>query len=365
VTPPVTVLLPVHNGERFVGEAVAGILAQTWRDFELIVVDDASTDDTARIVASTGDPRVTLLRMPVQAGVAASLNEGLRVAHGEFVARQDADDVSLPLRLERQLDAFAADPSLALVGTRAERIDEHGRSLGTVERSLEDVSIRWYGLLDNPMIHTSVMFRRATVWDALGGYDAAAYPLSQDFALWSRVVRAHRAANLADRLVRYRVLPTSVSNTQAIDAAGLPSTRFAAIVRRIVGENVRAFFDSEICPEADVELLAGFVLGVPRESLDRFLLVFTRLLAEYTRRYPDAARSRDFARTVARQMDAIAFRVRPPSREAAWRVYRRALAGSPGVALDLPWLRAASLLLFGRGGRAWLRRMRSTMAGVA
>ncbi len=366
MTPKVTVLMPVHDARRFVGEAVASILAQTWCDFELLVVDDGSTDGSADIVAASGDDRVKLVRLPAQRGVSAALNEGLRVARGELVARQDADDVSSPQRLERQLAMFAADDRLALVGSQAQRIDEGGRPLGTVERSLEDVSIRWYALFDNPMIHTSVMFRRSVVWESLGGYDAEAYPLSQDFALWSRVIRTSRAANLPEPLVKYRVRAESVSATLATDpASGSPTARFAAIVRRIVGENVRAAFSPEVCSERDLDLLPGFILGVPRASLDRFLDVFARLLSEYVRRHPDAARSRDFSRTLARQMDAIAYRVIPPSRQAAWRVYRSAAALGPGVAADLPRLRALALLLFGKDGRGMIRRLRSAAVRVA
>jgi hypothetical protein len=364
MTPRVTVLMPVHNGAPFVAGAVASILAQTYRDFELLVVDDASTDGSADIAAAPGDPRVTIVRLPSQRGVTAALNEGLRAARGELVARQDADDLSRPHRLERQITAFEADARLALLGSQADRIDEANRTIGVVERSTDEVSIRWYSLFDNPMIHTSVMFRRAVV-DSLGGYDPS-YPLSQDFALWSRLVRSHRAANLPERLVKYRVRQDSVTGTLATESVGGgPSDRFAEAVRRIVGENLRAEFGSAVGDAGDLDLVPAFVLGVPRPALDRFLNLFDRLLAAYVARHPDALDSRDFARTVARQVDAIAYRVMPSRREAVWHVYRRALAFRPRVAMDISWPRALTLMLFGKSGRDAFNRYRSTMFRAA
>src|SRR5471030_1969141 len=169
MTPVVSVVVPVYNDERFLREAIDSILAQTCRDFEFIVIDDGSTDESPSIVASYTDPRIRLIRTGAQSGVAAALNAGIRAASSDLIARQDADDVSEATRLERQIAAFRARPQLALLGTQATIVDASGAVRGRTERSLDVAALRWYALLDNPFIHTSVMIRRDVV-DACGGY---------------------------------------------------------------------------------------------------------------------------------------------------------------------------------------------------
>src|SRR5947208_11205951 len=126
--PLVSVVMPVYNGERFVVEAVRSILAQTFRDFECIVVDDGSTDRTPELLAieQTGDPRLVVHRQPSNMGFRMALNTGCALARGEFIARMDADDVSLPTRLERQVAFLRANPRVGAVGSAIQVIDDRG-----------------------------------------------------------------------------------------------------------------------------------------------------------------------------------------------------------------------------------------------
>ena len=204
VTPVLSVVMAARNADALIGEAIASILGQTFSDFELLVVDDASTDRTADVVRRIDDRRVRLLSADRHLGLPGALNYGMERAAGALIARHDHDDVSEPRRFERQVAYFGEHPEAALVGTRAWLMDERGQRVGVLDRCLDDVSIRWYHLFDNAFVHSSVMFRRAVVWDQLGGYDAS-LPSSEDYELWARVLERHAAANLPERLLSYRI----------------------------------------------------------------------------------------------------------------------------------------------------------------
>lgn len=362
MTPAVSVLLPTHNGGPFLRAAIDSILAQSFRDFELIVIDDGSTDGSGAIVESYRDERVSLVRHQTNRGLAASLNEGLRCARAPLVARQDSDDLSGRERFANQLRMFADEPDLALVGTRAWLIDEHDRRLGVVDRCLEPASIGWYGLLDNPFIHTSVMFRTGVVRDALHGYDESRGH-SEDFDLWSRLLRGHRARNLSERLVSYRQRSSSMmGEVEHLQDGGARRDRFVRVVREVVAANVRAVCGSDTVSDDDAGLLSGYILGIEHRRLDAFLGAFLRLLSEYERAHPGLTRTPDFSRTLARQFDAIAYRVRPPSRRSALRVFGLALLERPRIAPYLAWLRSLALVTVGHAAR---RRAGAALASSA
>ena len=351
--PAVTVLMAVHNAERFLAEAIESVLAQTFHDFELLIIDDGSTDRTADVVNQFNDPRVRYMTAGRRLGLPGALNLGLGNASGDLVARQDHDDVSDPRRLERQVEYFEAHPDVALAGSRAWLIDEKGERIGQLNRCLDDVSIRWYHLLDNPFVHSSVMFRRGVVWDELGGYDAS-LPSSEDYELWSRVLQRHVVANLPERLLFYRL---SAVSKMAADETAWEQGPFPETTRNLVRRNIRSML-GDVASEEELRLMGGFVLGVSAGEVDRFLDVFWRLCAAYERRVPAACESADFRRTLALQIDAIAARLRPLSRGAGLRVYRRALGARPSLTVSLPWGRAVARLMLGATGRSWLARLR-------
>lgn len=352
----VTVLMPLFNAERHVGAAIESILGQSYRDFELLVVDDGSSDRSREIAASYADPRVRILTNERNLGLAATLNRGLAAARGALIARQDADDLSSPDRLARQVAVMAARPALALLGSQAHAVDEDGRPLKPVDRPVDEVSIRWYGLFDNPFVHTSVMFRRALVVDLPPhGYPEDAY--AEDYALWSSLMRRYQVGNLPERLVTFRV--RAGSKMGALEEMALEDVRltgFPEIVRGLVRDNIVTAFAPQVSRE-DAALMSQFVLGVPREGLTRFLAIFLNVLMLFSRQ-PGFRRTTDFRRTLARQFDAIACRVTPPGRVAALRVYGAALQVDPALAGHLSWMRAGALVLFGREGRMWLNSLR-------
>ncbi len=358
--PDVTVLMPVHNGERYLRQAIDSVFGQTYPDFEFVIVDDGSTDGTGEICRSYSDPRLRVVTLPQNRGLSEALNAGLAVVRTELVARLDADDLAEPQRLSRQRDAMRARPQLALLGSQAIAVTPDGVERGTVRRSLEAGSILWTSIFDNPFIHPTVMFRTSIIRDTLGGYRQEFDPFSQDYDLWCRVLERYPAANLPDRLIRHRVHESSImgrlsggSDRQAYDQ------RFDRIARMLILQQARRLFDRATLSDEEASLLPGLILGLPVDDLDAFLAVFEKLLSEFRRRYPDAS-SPDFTLTLARQYDALTMRVTPSSRRAAVRLLRHGLRHHPDLASYLSFPRTLSLLLFGKSGRdrvgAWSRR---------
>ena len=210
--PEVTVLLTVYNGERYLREAIESILAQTFRDFEFLIVNDGSTDGTRAVIMSYDDPRIRLIDNRANLGQTPSLNRGLQLAAGHFVARQDADDISEPERLAKQLVYLQAHPEVALLGTWYTEIDAAGAALKTRPLPCECIDIRWSLLFFCPFVHSAVMLRRAAVLTQVGFYDEA-FSYAQDHDFWHRIARRLPVANLAEPLVKVRIHPWSMTAT--------------------------------------------------------------------------------------------------------------------------------------------------------
>ncbi len=194
MTPRVTVLMTVYNGQPYLREAIDSVLAQTFRDFELLVVDDASQDGSLETIRAYRDPRIHVVAHASNMGQAASLNEGLRVARGEYVARLDQDDRCVATRLDRQAQALDERPELAVVGSWVYYSDASGRTTGVVGMRVENFGHLLGALLigASPFGHPSVMFRRSMILDA-GGYPEEFAPC-EDYALWCRLAAIRRPA---------------------------------------------------------------------------------------------------------------------------------------------------------------------------
>ena len=213
--PPVSVLISVLNGASWLREAIDSVLAQTFTDFELLVIDNASHDETPAILAGYDDPRLVVVRNEATLSLAASLNRGLSLARAPLVARLDADDIAKPERLARQQAAMAAAPDLVLLGTwwddlwdgPAPRI-EPGPATATAHEALLDALAG-----GNPIAHPSIMLRREAAL-AAGGYPED-FAYAQDYALWLRLARAGRIGVLPERLVVVRHHPGQLSTVQS------------------------------------------------------------------------------------------------------------------------------------------------------
>ena len=213
MSPRVTVLMAVRDGGDLLREAVASILGQTFTDFELVLVDDASVDGA--IERLPADPRIRILRNQRNLGQVPSLNLGLVEARGEYVARLDADDAMLPTRLARQVAALDAEPRVALVGTWMDVVDERGRLYAKLRGHIRDYAELVLAVLVDhyPFAHPSLMYRRSVV-RSLGGYDASLAP-SEDKDLYRRLaLDRHEARCVEEPLVRYRRHERQLSQEQ-------------------------------------------------------------------------------------------------------------------------------------------------------
>lgn len=208
--------MSVYNGAKYVPEAVQSILAQTFGDFEFILIDDGSTDGSKALLEGCAkrDPRVRLISRPNK-GLTRTLNEGIGLARGEFVARMDADDVSLPARFEKQVAFLRANRDYVCVGARVLRIDPYGSPLDAsdhklaheeIDRQLMEEGLGW------AITHPVAMMRRNAV-NQVGGYREQ-FRTSQDLDLWLRLAEVGRLANLSEILLKYRYHPESVGFTK-------------------------------------------------------------------------------------------------------------------------------------------------------
>ena len=206
--PEITVLMPVHNGAAHVREAAESILSQTFRDFEFLVVDDASDDQTVEILESLGDPRLRLVKSRERLRFSGALNLGLDQARGEWIARMDADDIALPNRLACQREFLRAHPEIGLCGGLATAF---GLRQGPYFRPpMTPAEIQAYLLFDSPFVHPTVMVRRDLLERHGLRFDPAFCP-ADDYELWSRAARLFPVANLDRVVLRYRVHGASLT----------------------------------------------------------------------------------------------------------------------------------------------------------
>jgi glycosyltransferase involved in cell wall biosynthesis len=210
--PTVTVLMSVYNGQTYLREAIKSILNQTFTDFEFLIINDGSSDASRSIICSYDDPRIRLIDNPANLGLTKSLNRGLRLAKGRYVARQDADDVSEPQRLTQQVNFMEANQHLALLGTWYRGIDAEGNFAYKVRLPSDQIELQWALLFYCPFVHSSVMLNKEFFLHDIGLYNEE-YLYAQDHELWFRTSRQHIITNFHEYLVRYRINPHSMTAT--------------------------------------------------------------------------------------------------------------------------------------------------------
>lgn len=237
--PLISVLMPAYNCEAYVLEAVSSMLSQSFADFELLVIDDGSTDSTSKLLGAVHDPRLRLVSNERNIGLIGTLNRGLELAKGRYIARMDADDISAPGRLEKQVLYLEEHPDVHVLGSMVNLINEQGTVFGAISGYPTDPeAIHQYLLRECCLIHPSVIFRKDTVKTA-GGYSADARH-AEDYDLWLRLSDHHKIANLPDKLVSYRMHRNQVSIRNLVTQHQVAqSCRRAALKRRAtLGENV-------------------------------------------------------------------------------------------------------------------------------
>jgi glycosyltransferase involved in cell wall biosynthesis len=207
--PLLSVVMPVYNGARYLREAINSILSQSFDQFEFIIINDGSTDSSEDIIRQYSDERICLLSQ-ANCGLAATLNRGIGRSKGEYIARQDQDDISLPERFSRQIAYLNANPHCALVGTMAEILTEGLQTVKRFRLPSENAAIKFALLFNNCIVHSSAMLRREAVV-RVGGYsiDPERQP-PEDYELWSRMARIYEIGNIPEALHIYREVSTGM-----------------------------------------------------------------------------------------------------------------------------------------------------------
>jgi glycosyltransferase involved in cell wall biosynthesis len=238
--PRLSVLLPVYNAEKYIRQSIESILNQTFSDFELIILDDGSKDGSMRLIQEIHDPRIKIISQS-NMGLGATLNKGMQLSVGEFIARQDADDISLPDRFAKQIDFLERNRDVALVGTWAQIMDENGNLESRCHKHPTNSNeLRCDLVFNNPFVHSSVMFRRNQIQE-VGGY-ADERNAFEDFDLWSRVSHHFSVANLPEVLIYYREVSTGISKS---------NPNYAEWVMKVTRQNIHHFLPNLNTAEID------------------------------------------------------------------------------------------------------------------
>jgi hypothetical protein len=231
MTPRVTVVMAVYNGQRHLRPAIESILGQSYTDFEFIAIDDGSEDDSYKIIRDLGrqDGRLVPVKNEINIGLTASLNKGLDLAQGEYFARQDADDISLQDRLAVEVEFLDDRPDVCLVGAATGLIDEGGRFLGR-RRGLNIAGVSRRALLQhNFLAHGTIMARRQMIV-GVGGYREA-FRYAQDYDLWLRMSELCGVHLLEQILYWRRATLSGLSGVRSVQQA-----KFRALARQLAAE---------------------------------------------------------------------------------------------------------------------------------
>lgn len=201
-SPKISVIMSVYNGMPYLPEAVKSILNQTYKNFEFIIVDDASTDSSWQYLKSLKGKRVKLVKNEKNLGLASSLNKALKLAKGEYIARMDADDISRPDRLKVQIDFLERNTNIDVCGTWVRKINEKGEKIGLGKMPTDDISIKrhlsWY-----PSIIHPTMMAKKSFFEQLKGYDPQ-YDFAEEYEILMRAKKNFNMANIPQELLEWR-----------------------------------------------------------------------------------------------------------------------------------------------------------------
>jgi len=210
--PLISILLPVYNGELFIKKSIESIINQTYTNWVLQIVDDGSKDNSSTVIESFKDERIHFIKKN-NTGLGDTLNQMLSFAKGDFIARQDQDDVSLPSRLEKQVAYMQKNSDVGLVGTWSKIINSKGVETGRFHKHPpENLELQMDLFFDNPFVHSSVMLRKEVLQNC-GLYKAEIPAVAQDFEYWFRISRNYKVANIPEILLDYLEIETSISRT--------------------------------------------------------------------------------------------------------------------------------------------------------
>lgn len=212
-----SVLMPVYNAEDYLNQSIESILNQTFRDFEFLIINDGSTDQSEKVIRDYAqkDPRIRLVNNPENLGLVRTLNKGLQLAQGKYIARQDGDDISSVDRFEKQIQCLDSFPDVVLVASEFEMINSQGEVIGKTNRFTQPELVPWFLLFYNHVGgHSQVMYRKDIVL-SINGYSDE-YLHCEDYELWLRLAQKDKIVILPDILMKYRVHQESVSSHNSV-----------------------------------------------------------------------------------------------------------------------------------------------------
>ena len=309
----ITVLLPVYNGERYLRETIQSILTQTYTGFELLIIDDGSTDSSLEIMRSFSDQRIRILENPERLKLSGALNRGMKEARGTYIARMDADDIALPQRLEKQLDFMEKHPEVGVCGTAIEIFGSVKTRTDVYPKSAPEIQA--YALFDCPFCHPTVMLRRDLFLQHGFLYDGSYYP-TEDYELWTRAVELFPTANLKEVLLRYRVHDNSMtgSDWDAMDKQA------ARIIAGILDSMAMEFTEEELALHRNIG--RGRSCRCTMEEMDQAEAWLQRLVAVNRRqqKYQEQA--------LIAMLSLVWYRLCMNNTVSGWQVFRRFMAGS-------------------------------------
>jgi glycosyltransferase involved in cell wall biosynthesis len=353
--------MPLYNSQRYVAQAIRSLLQQTWINFELLIINDASTDDSRQIVTALSDPRIRLVDNPHNLGLVATLNRGLELARGSLIARMDSDDVAHPERLAQQVAFLRKRPDVALLGTQARLIDERNQPITNsflTTHATSSTGIRWHLLFECPFVHSSVMFRRNIVHEQMGGYRSQAARF-EDWELWSRIARLHAVHILPDVLVDFRKHTASATgSSRHIDNPRL---------RDLLHDNLRHFLHIETVPAAWLDLLDAFLQARSSRQFahsEQFAHLVQAVYARFCACHPDAAHDAAVRRYRADLLARAAYHSALQQRATSLQLYLQACRHDPSVIRRIPLVKYAALWLLGEPMRRAYHRLGRTTRNI-
>jgi glycosyltransferase involved in cell wall biosynthesis len=275
--PKVSVVMSVYNSEKYLRESVNSVLNQSFTDFEFVIINDGSTDGTREILESYNDPRIILIHQE-NMGLTKSLNKGITLARGEYIARQDADDISMLERLEKQLEFLEKNKNVALLGTAAQIIYNRGILLKTTINPCDYASIKNLLKNTNCFIHGSVMFKREVFFE-LGGYREF-FLTSQDYDLWLRFAEKFEVANLLIPLYKFRFNQQSISFKKAI----VSQRKMALFAKKLAKAREKGYSETSLIKELNDFLKSPLSLA-EKNGIIRTYNHWSKLLLTCNKKY--------------------------------------------------------------------------------
>lgn len=220
----VTIIMPVYNAELYLRETIESILAQSYRNFIFMIINDGSTDQTEKIILEYKDERIRYIVNEKNLGIVKTLNKGIALSHTKYIARMDADDICDTKRLEQQINIMEKDSQIALLGTWAELIDEQGRIVGKLTPYTDDKSIRTALLFSNIFVHSSVMIRRSILENNSWKYDES-HKAVEDYGLWIKISNQYKVEILPEMLLKYRLNTNGIMSNENKDITSMLKNR--------------------------------------------------------------------------------------------------------------------------------------------